>query len=148
MSTEPKGINKLWPAKKLARRKGEPSKRGGARIGSGRPRKVNPEDFVQITCVLRKDTVERLREGAGGKQKFFGHFLQFHLDRFPIPTHEEYLAMREGKQLMKLIKRRHVPVVFGGNVEKARRAARASGKQSFRQKDPAIRKFLREFQAV
>lgn len=95
---------------------------GGARPGSGRPAKPDPENWVQVTCVLRKDTVQKLREGAGGKQKFFGGFLQFHLDRFPLPTHEEYEAMRQGKPYFRLIKRRKVPVVFAGNIKAARLA--------------------------
>lgn len=98
---------------------------GGSRANSGRPRKVNPEDFVQVTCVLRRDTVEKLRAGAGGKHKFFGGFLQFHLDRFPIPTHEEYIAMKERKQLEKVVgagpRRRRIPVIFAGNVSRARK---------------------------
>jgi hypothetical protein len=98
-------------------------KHGGKRTNSGRPKKLNPDDYVQVTCVLRKDTVEKLRAGAGGKQKFFGHFLQFHLDRFPIPTHAEYLAMRDGIPFERMLgpKRKKTPVIFGGNLRQARR---------------------------
>jgi hypothetical protein len=98
------------------------SGRGGFRRNSGRPKKVNPDNYVQVTCVLRKDTVEQLRAGAGGKQKFFGAFLQFHLDRFPLPTHEEYVAMRDNLPMTKTLgpKRRNIPVVFAGNLKQAR----------------------------
>jgi hypothetical protein len=117
------------------------SGRGGYRRNSGRPKKVNPEDYVQVTCVLRKDTVEKLRAGAGGKQKFFGSFLQFHLDRYPIPSHEEYLAMREGKQLMRLgPKRQKIPVIFGGNLRQARRPRIVKE----RAPDEAVKKFLEQ----
>jgi len=112
---------------------------GGARAGSGRPAKEHPEDYVQVTCVLRKDTVQKLREGAGGKQKFFGAFLQFHLDRFPLPTHEEYESMRDGKTYFKLIKRRKVPVVFAGNLRAARKAKPVKPRH-----DASTAKFLAE----
>ena len=79
---------------------------GGARPNAGRPPKVNPDDFVQINCVLRKDTVDQLRAGAGNK--LFGHYLQFHLDRFPLPSHQEYLAMKNRTGLERQIGRAHV----------------------------------------
>jgi hypothetical protein len=123
--------------------------RGGARPNSGRPKKPNPEDYIQVTCVLRRDTVEKLKEGAGGKQKFFGGFLQFHLDRFPIPTHEEYMAMRNRKPSFAVVARRRTPVIYGGNVARARRAASRPGPRRRPSEQDAIRrKFLREFEPI
>lgn len=124
--------------------------RGGARPNSGRPRKVNPEDFIQVTCVLRRDTVEQLKAGAGGKQKFFGAFLQFHLDRYPIPSHEEYLAMRDGKPVFALVGRRRTAVLHAGNLGKARRAAFGHTPKRRRRTEAELtrRKFLREFRPV
>jgi hypothetical protein len=115
---------------------------GGARPGSGRPAKPDPENWIQVTCVLRKDTVQKLREGAGGKQKFFGSFLQFHLDRFPLPTHEEYEAMRQNQPHFRLIKRRKIPVVFAGDLKAAREAKPTKVKH-----DPSTAKFLAELKA-
>jgi hypothetical protein len=89
-------------------------RRGGPRPNSGRPRKTDSDDFIQVTCVLRRETVDRLKEGADSK--FFGNFLQTHLDRFPVPSHEEYLAIREGMPLFKLIKRRKIPVLIAGQL--------------------------------
>jgi hypothetical protein len=53
----------------------------------GRPAKPNKELFVQVTCVLRRDTLKRLKTAAG---RHFGGFLQAHLDRYPLPTKKEY----------------------------------------------------------
>lgn len=59
-----------------------------ARPKAGRKPKPNKEDWGQITCVLRLETIRALREGAGSNR--FGEFLQAHLDRYPLPTKEEY----------------------------------------------------------
>jgi hypothetical protein len=67
-------------------------KRGGARPNSGRPPKVDKDKWVEANVRLRRDTVERLREGAGSP--LFGKFLQEHLDRHPVPTREEYLRLQ------------------------------------------------------
>jgi hypothetical protein len=93
-------------------RKSKPKKaqHGGPRQNSGRPRKEDQDNYTQITCVLRNDTVAKLRAGGG---KFFGSFLQSHLDRFQLPTHEDYVAMKDGKQVFTLIKRRRIPVITG-----------------------------------
>jgi hypothetical protein len=118
---------------------------GGAREGSGRPRKENPDDYVQITCVLRKDTVEKLRAGAGGGHKFFGGFLQWTLDRYPIATHDEYLAMRDSKPVYTVgPRRRKIPVVFAGRVRprKVRRPRKPSQTELLRQQ------FLKKFEPV
>lgn len=72
-------------------KKSRKSDHGGARRHSGRPPKIDKEKFGQITCVLRQDTIDRLREGADSRR--FGEFLQDHLDRYPLPTRENYLAL-------------------------------------------------------
>lgn len=66
-------------------------KRGGPRPNSGRPPKADKDKWVEANVQLRRDTVERLRAGAGSK--LFGKFLQEHLDRHPVPTREEYLRL-------------------------------------------------------
>lgn len=66
-------------------------KRGGLRPNSGRPPKVDKDQWVEANVRLRRDTVERLRVGAGSK--LFGKFLQEHLDRHPPPTREQYLRL-------------------------------------------------------
>jgi hypothetical protein len=78
---------------------------GGPRTGAGRPPKPDKDDYVQITCFLRKDTVAALRAGVGGgvtgtaQRGRFGKFLQAHLDRYPLPSHEEYLARIKGESV-------------------------------------------------
>jgi hypothetical protein len=80
-------------------------KTGGRRTGAGRPRKPDKDDYVQVTCFLRKDTVAALRAGVGGgvtgtaQRGRFGKFLQTHLDRYPLPSHEEYLARIKGESV-------------------------------------------------
>jgi hypothetical protein len=66
-------------------------KRGGARPNSGRPPKADKDKWVEANVLLRRDTVQRLRDGAGSK--LFGKFLQEHLDRNPPPSREEYLRL-------------------------------------------------------
>ena len=72
-----------------------PAPCGGARSGSGRPRKLDKDKWGQITCVLRHDTIARLK--AGAESRFFGDFLQHHLDRYPLPTRAQYLAIRKDR---------------------------------------------------
>jgi hypothetical protein len=74
------------------------STRGGARPNSGRPRK-DPNVWGQITCVLRRDTIQKLKDGCGGASKHFGQFLQDHLDEFPLPSRETYLFKQEIKAI-------------------------------------------------
>jgi hypothetical protein len=69
---------------------------GGARAKAGRPPKLDKDIYGQITCILRHDTIAQLREGADSR--FFGEFLQQHLDRFPLPTREQYLLTRDGRK--------------------------------------------------
>jgi hypothetical protein len=72
--------------------------RGGARPNSGRPRK-DPTIWGQITCVLRRDTIQKLKDGCGGASKHFGQFLQDHLDEFPLPSRDLYLHKQEIKAI-------------------------------------------------
>jgi hypothetical protein len=82
---------------------------------AGRPPKVDKELWSQITCVLRKDTIQRLKDGVGG-HKFFGQFLQDHLDRFPPPTFEQYQAYRTNRPLMITLRGRRVPTVISAGA--------------------------------
>jgi hypothetical protein len=66
---------------------------GGARARAGRPPKQDRENWGRVTCILRKDTIDQLRE-ASDNGRFFGEFLQFHLDRFPLPTRAQYHSLR------------------------------------------------------
>lgn len=79
----------LW---RPAPRRGKSSGHGGTRPGSGRPRDPEAHLKEQVTIVLRKDTTARLREVA--QSKFFGELLQWHLDRHPLPSREEYCLHR------------------------------------------------------
>lgn len=86
---------------------------GGHRDGSGRKPKEDKDDYVQVTVVLRRDTVEKLRAGTGSKanRPQFGQFLQFHLDRHPLPTYEEYRYLRELKPFTVRFKGRKIPAI-------------------------------------
>ncbi len=98
-----------------------------ARPNAGRKPKPHKEDWGQITCVLRLDTIRALKEGAGSNR--FGEFLQAHLDRYPLPTRLEYMAVRE-----------HPPRVFITYTSSAKRADQNVGKLS-----PEDRKFLKDY---
>jgi hypothetical protein len=74
------------------------TRRGGARPNSGRPRK-DPNIWGQVTCVLRRDTIQKLKDGCGGASKHFGQFLQDHLDEFPLPSRDLYLHKQEIKAI-------------------------------------------------
>jgi hypothetical protein len=67
--------------------------RGGARSNAGRPQKLGKDKYSQITCVLRTDTIAQLK--AGADSRFFGEFLQKHLDRYPLPSRAQYLAIEK-----------------------------------------------------
>jgi hypothetical protein len=73
-------------------------KRGGARPNSGRPRK-DPDQWGQISIVLRRDTIEKIKAGAGGGNARLGQFLQDHFDRHPVPSRELYLHLLEMKAI-------------------------------------------------
>jgi hypothetical protein len=112
---------------------------GGARPNAGRKPKDDADNYTQVTCVLRNDTLEKLREGANSK--FFGAYLQCHLDRFPLPSHEEYLAIRDNVPLYKLIKRRKVPVIISGQRPRAIKTKKTAAQL-------AREKFLKDFTPV
>jgi hypothetical protein len=114
---------------------------GGHRPNSGRPRKLDEDNYTQVTIVLRNDTVDALRSGAGSK--FFGRFLQSHLDRFPLPSHEHYVAMMEGKQVYKMIKRKKTPVITGRIPVRAVRRPKPKTESQL-----LLEKFRREFVPV
>jgi hypothetical protein len=59
---------------------------GGARQGAGRHRRLDKDQWGQITIALRRDTLEKLRVRGG---YFFGRFLQSHLDKHPFQTQDE-----------------------------------------------------------
>jgi hypothetical protein len=90
----------------------------------GRPPKPDKAHFGQITCVLRHDTIERLRAGSGSKH--FGEFLQAHLDRYPPPTRTQYLAMIQRTEYYTLVKRKKVPTLIaaGSLSREAKRLAK------------------------
>lgn len=89
----------------------------------GRPHKTNT-DRMQVTCVLNKDTVQRLREGAASRH--FGEFLQAHLDRYPPPTREQFLSLRDSVPYYTLIKGRKVPTIMASGLgREARLIAKA-----------------------
>ena len=83
----------------------------------GRPPKADKDKYGQITCVLRLDTIEMLRAGANSKH--FGDFLQAHLDKHPLPTRGQYLAMTQGQPLYAVWKRRRVPVIMSSGASRA-----------------------------
>jgi hypothetical protein len=66
---------------------------GGARAHAGRPPRLDRENWGRVTCILRKDTINQLRE-ASDNGRFFGEILQFHLDRFPLPSRAQYLSIK------------------------------------------------------
>lgn len=84
--------------------------KGGRRPNSGRPLKAQKEKWGQITCVLRLDTIDKLRSGARSKR--FGEYLQYHLDRYPLPSWNEYQALLKRQPLITEIRRRRVPVIL------------------------------------
>lgn len=93
---------------------------------SGRPEKPDKNLFMQVCCVLRKDTVARLRAGAGGTGRHFGEFLQSILDRRGIPTREQYLAQTMGVPYYTLVKRKKVPTIMAaaGQSKEAKKLER------------------------
>jgi hypothetical protein len=113
---------------------------GGPRPNSGRKPKPDKANWAQVTCFLRRDTIERLRASATppdapldpntGKVKLrerFGKYLQWHLDRYPPISYE--LWQLELKYDAK---------------EAARRAAAPPPKKRISRTDRAILKELRD----
>src|SRR4029077_17009961 len=95
----------------------------------GRPPKLDKDKFGQITCVLRLDTIAMLRAGANSKH--FGDFLQAHLDKHPVPTRSEYLAMTQGQPLYTTFKRRRVPgIMASGTSRSARKMAKEEARRA------------------
>jgi hypothetical protein len=99
-----------WSLKEL---RGLGGTRGGPRPGSGRPLKPDRDKFGQVTCVLRHDTIERLREAAtppDAKElnKYFGQYLQWHLDQYPPldwQTWQAFLAVSPRRVTQALTRR-------------------------------------------
>lgn len=111
---------------------------GGARERAGRPPKEDPENWVTISCVLRKDTVEILRDH--GRRRLFGPFLQWVLDRHPLPSDAEYRAALLNKPLMgiELPARRRIPVVISAGTRQKKK----------RKLSPETEKFLAAYDAL
>jgi hypothetical protein len=85
----------------MSKKKKEEIAWGGRRAGSGRlPR----PDWQQITLHLKKDTIQELRQGAAkvkgepGPRPHIGAFLQQHLERHPLPTWDEFQALKDQKK--------------------------------------------------
>jgi hypothetical protein len=97
------------------------SGRGGARPNSGRRPKINKELWGKITCILKKETIQRLHTEGG---EYFGEYLQHHLERYPLPSRAEYRALLSRQPLIEQIGRRKVPVIIsagGINAPKVRK---------------------------
>jgi hypothetical protein len=90
------------------------STHGGARANSGRRPKEHQEDLGKITCMLRRDTIEKLREGAGGR--FFGEFLQRHLDRYPLPDRATYIALKNRRPIVIKMRGRNIPTIVSAGA--------------------------------
>jgi hypothetical protein len=85
----------------------------------GRPVKPDKDEWGQITCVLKHETIEKLRAGAGGER--FGWFLQEHLDNYPPPSKRVYL------------KRKRMPVIMA-EAAPSRKEKLAAKEQARREK--------------
>jgi hypothetical protein len=95
--------------------------RGGARPNSGRRPKIDKELWGKITCILKKETIQRLHTEGG---EYFGEYLQHHLERYPLPSRAEYRALVSRQPLVEQIGRRKVPVIIsagGINTPKVRK---------------------------
>lgn len=118
----------------------KPKQRGGPRPGSGRPFKLDKAKWGQITCILKKETIAQLKAGADSKH--FGDFLQFHLDRHPLPTREQYEALIKNEPLMIEIRRRKTPVIIsagsGGTQSRRVRQSRPRRRLSNKEFEQAI----------
>lgn len=66
----------------------------------GRPVKADKHLFAQVTCVLRRETINQLRALSKSK-RFFGETLQDHLDRYPLPTRQEYHDMQQWEEAIR-----------------------------------------------
>jgi hypothetical protein len=88
----------------------------------GRPEKIDKDLYGKINCVLRLDTIAQLKSGAGSR--FVGEYLQAHLDRYPLPTHEQYVS--SNVWTLEKYRGRKIPVIFAapGLSKEARKLAR------------------------
>ena len=101
------------------------NKKTNDRHPRGRPQKIDKDLYGQVTCVLRLDTIERLKDGADSKH--FGEYLQHHLDRYPPPSRAQYLALTQGQtQYYTMFKRKRIPVLMaaGGLSKEAKKLAK------------------------
>lgn len=139
-------------------------RKGGPRAGSGRPhipekreplldekgrpvlnKKGEPlsrltAEWTQLTVTLRRDTVERLRAGAG--KLFVGDFLQFHLDYYPILSHEEYQRYKDAP--WKLVTAKFVTPLKGAKpVLTPEQRQRAWARKAYDRLSPGKRKAVR-----
>jgi hypothetical protein len=83
------------------------SGRGGARPNSGRRPKIDKELWGKITCILKKETIQRLHTEGG---EYFGEYLQYHLERYPLPSRAEYQMLMIGRRSLR--GRRKMPIII------------------------------------
>lgn len=97
--------------KKTARR--VESSHGGFRPGAGRkPNLERQAEWGRVNCILKLKTIQALRDGAGAKN--FGEFLQWHLERHPLPTHEVYQNILANRPIIEKIRGRKMQVIYTG----------------------------------
>jgi hypothetical protein len=93
---------------------------GGARSNAGRPVKKDKTLWGKVTCVLRLDTIAKLKAGVGRKSANpqFGEYLQYCLDRHPLPSHEQFVAYKEGHafETFAIIHGERYPVIYGNST--------------------------------
>ena len=63
----------------------------------GRPVKPDKHLYAQVTCILRRDTINQMR-ALSKSNRFFGEVLQDHLDRYPLPTRQEHRDMQRWEE--------------------------------------------------
>jgi hypothetical protein len=103
---------------------------GGYRPGAGRKGPPDPENWGPVTCMLRKQTIQALRDGAGTKA--FGSFLQWHLDRHPLPPNDVYQRLINNEPIIERVRGRKTQVLYAGSTTQAtrRRKIEPRAKQS------------------
>lgn len=102
---------KQSPKKKTAKQAA--GTHGGYRPGAGRKGPPDPENWGPCTVMLRKDTIQALRDGAGTKA--FGAFLQWHLERNPVPTHDVYLRLAANQPIVERVRGKRTQVFYAGS---------------------------------
>jgi hypothetical protein len=86
------------------------ARRGGSRPNAGRkPWKDDRQEWGRLYCTIKLATINALREAAASTA--VGELLQWHLDRHPIPTRQQYLDIVHGVQPAAQIKKRKTPVL-------------------------------------